>query len=65
MIDSRSPHAPTQNPDGHEIYCRMCGDGGTIITCDERDAETRKPCPYSFCLDCVERNFGADEVCAV
>eukprot|EP00903_Cladosiphon_okamuranus_P021084 g19367.t1 len=47
--------------DGHEIYCRMCGNGGTIITCDERDAETRKPCPYSFCVDCIERNFGTEE----
>eukprot|EP00752_Nemacystus_decipiens_P002012 g1932.t1 len=47
--------------DGHEIYCRMCGDGGTIITCDERDPKTRRPCPFSFCLDCIERNFGAEE----
>ncbi|CAM9193339.1 unnamed protein product, partial [Pylaiella littoralis] len=50
-----------QDADGRENYCRMCGDGGEIVSCDERHAKTRKPCPYSFCLDCLELNFGAEE----
>ncbi|CAN0369895.1 unnamed protein product, partial [Ectocarpus sp. 12 AP-2014] len=44
--------------DGREMYCRMCGDGGELTSCDERQAGTRRPCPFSFCLACIERNFG-------
>ncbi|CAM9959083.1 unnamed protein product, partial [Ectocarpus fasciculatus] len=44
------------------MYCRMCGDGGELTSCDERQAHTRRPCPFSFCLACIERNFGYEHV---
>ena len=35
--------------DGHEIYCRWCGDGGDLFSCDA--------CVYSFCSACIERTL--------
>lgn len=51
--------------DGHEIYCRLCGNGGDIYGCDEQVADTENVCPYSFCVECIERNFGQSEVSCV
>lgn len=48
--------------DGHEVYCRLCGNGGDIYGCDETLADTGKICPYSFCVECIQRCFGEREV---
>lgn len=40
--------------DGHEVYCRGCGDGGELILCDG--------CPRAACAPCAERNFGSGHV---
>ena len=48
--------------DGHELYCRMCGNGGDIFWCDEVDPVTKEACPYSFCAECIQQCFGASEV---
>jgi len=39
--------------DGHEIYCRWCGDGGVLVHCDG--------CVCSFCDACIGRNLGGEE----
>lgn len=48
--------------EGHELYCRMCGNGGDIFWCDEENPITKQPCPYSFCVSCIKRHFGLAEV---
>ncbi|CAM9899649.1 unnamed protein product, partial [Phaeothamnion confervicola] len=45
---------------GVEIYCRFCGDGGDLWACDNPNGK----CPYSFCKNCVLRNFGPEECVA-
>ena len=40
--------------DDNEIYCRWCGEGGRLVSCDT--------CPKSFCQDCIQRNFGLAEM---
>ena len=36
--------------DGSEIYCTLCGDGGTLVCCDT--------CDKSFCRSCITRTTG-------
>jgi len=45
--------------DGKEIYCRLCGDGGTLLICDNEG------CKHSFCKACVQLNFGNREVARI
>ena len=40
--------------EGHEIYCRWCGNGGALFLCDG--------CPRATCRDCVGRNLGRGRV---
>ncbi|KAH8064428.1 histone-lysine N-methyltransferase [Aureococcus anophagefferens] len=35
---------------GHEIFCRLCGNGGDLFLCDA--------CPRGLCVDCVGRTLG-------
>lgn len=49
-------------PDGKEMYCRMCGNGGELFCCDEEDDSERGTCVFSFCIDCIRRSFGQAEV---
>lgn len=39
-----------RSEDGDE-YCRMCGQGGDILLCDN--------CPNAFCKKCLQRNLGS------
>lgn len=52
--------------DGHEMYCRMCGNGGEIMECDNKESIhiVGGLCPFSFCTNCIRRNFGEEEVSA-
>ena len=43
-------HDTRSADDGHEIYCRWCGDGGTLAMCDK--------CERSFCHKCIVRTVG-------
>ena len=36
--------------DGKELFCRWCGDGGNVLSCDD--------CVRGFCEGCINRNFG-------
>lgn len=48
--------------DGHEMYCRLCGNGGEIMECDNTESTlVDGMCPFSFCTDCICRNFGEEE----
>lgn len=35
------------------MYCRWCGEGGSVVICDS--------CPKVFCIACIKRNFGPSE----
>ena len=39
--------------DRTEMFCRWCGDGGTLLSCDS--------CVKGFCHQCINRNFGDGE----
>ena len=39
--------------DHKEIFCRWCGDGGYVLSCDY--------CAKGFCDQCINRNFGEGE----
>jgi len=41
--------------DGKESYCRWCGDGGELLSCDKNE------CMKTFCTTCIDRNFGKGE----
>lgn len=41
--------------DGHEEFCRWCGEGGDGLLLCENDG-----CKYVFCEECVEANLGQE-----
>jgi transcriptional regulator ATRX len=44
--------------DGHEDYCRWCGEGGDgLLLCET--------CQYVFCETCVKGNLGEDGLKAI
>lgn len=43
--------------DENEKYCRWCGEGGRLVLCES--------CPKSFCIECIQRNFGEAEKCRI
>ena len=42
--------------DGNEIYCTLCGEGGSLLCCDD--------CDKSFCESCVDRISGKEATLA-
>ena len=40
----------TKDEDGYYMYCRLCGEGGSLYGCDY--------CIESFCKQCILRNLG-------
>lgn len=47
--------------EGDDNYCRWCSDGGTLYGCTKNEGSVRR-CHYSFCKDCVVRNFPHDPI---
>ena len=39
-----------KDKEGYYEHCRWCGQGGTLLGCDD--------CIESFCKHCIKRNFG-------
>lgn len=45
-----------RDENGKSVYCEICGEGGTLIGCDE------KSCSNSFCMECMKNWIGQEKL---